>query len=114
MNRQAGSGTVQAALFAQFGHPGWGTTDAGVQQDPTLIGAQNISYAASVLTLTGGAEILTGAGQVAELLMRPIRLPRNPGTTMLGFSTDASALADYACVLSIGLFPQGMGQDGSG
>jgi len=108
-NRRSGTGTIAGSFVFDFGNAGWGRDDSGVFVDPLNQGSQSLMIWNQVFS-AGGLDILTNNASVA---INPggVRIPRSPGV-FLGFLTTASALSTYTAQCTIGLFPNGLGQDG--
>jgi len=87
---------------------GWGIDDAGapVIDEPPVVLARWDSVEA-VVTVAGATEpAMTEAGDT--MVDVNIRIARG---ALLRFSTESAAAAEFQCLLLMGLFPSGLGQD---
>jgi len=109
MRRVSGTGDAEGIL--DIGLPnsmlGYGQDDSGgaitgIMFYPVAYWSQIITAGGmSFGTLLNGDSMWKGA----------IRLPRNPATG-LNFRSTSTALATYACMIMVGVFPTSLGQDG--
>jgi len=107
----SGTGTFSGALFTNYDArtQAWGVDDSGVAV--VVSNHQPVVRWGAIVANT----FSMGVSDLGEYpKFRPFRLLRgfNPGTS-LSFSSTASALVTFDCQLLLGLFPSGMGQDGS-
>jgi len=115
VTRTSGTGTFTGGLSISFptSQLGFGVDEAGVQVTDTPLFP--IAFFDTVVNWGGGVLGRT-AGVTDGYYRIPIRLPRPRlvGGLDLRFSTVASAIAVYQCMVVLGVFPVSLGQDGVG
>lgn len=112
MNRQSGSGTIEAGLYYQFGNRGWGIDQSGARVDPLTVGSGVLAVWDDFQSV-GSAEWGVQGDQVKILPKIPkVRLARTADTYLI-FHINTSATCEVNCVLTLGMFPNGLGQDGA-
>jgi len=86
-------------------HLGWGVDEGGaaVSQLPLFPIAR---FASLDTAITGFATFLDGQGNFWHPIM--MRIPRGQS---LSFKSQADAAATFRCIITLGLFPEGLGQD---
>jgi hypothetical protein len=109
LRRTTGSGTITGVLFANYPAQVMGISS----QEGGPVGAGITSNALAVWDsiITSNlidVGVLNEGGTLAKI---GIRMPRAP-TTQLVFQSESSAVATYDCLVMLGVFPVGLGQDG--
>jgi len=110
VRRVSGTGTVEALLNVNTAAAvqGWGVDDSG--SATTTIDPIFLAHWDTIVTIGVFDVVMNEGGQPYQ----PInwRIVRPPASdTAVQFSTDASALATYRCMVLVGVFPIGLGQD---
>jgi len=108
MARASGTGTVTAQLQTIYGaaQQGFGVDDGGAATGALTL-LQTHAYWDTLVT--GGTGLLRSEGPEAII---GLRLPRPSPTTELRFTSTSSAAATYVCLVTLGVFPVALGQDG--
>jgi len=106
MRRESGSGTIEATLFINDldVFMGWGVDDAGLAV--TQIRSRILAAWDTITVFSSDAVGLQGNEMpVARIGQRLTR-----GSSLI-FLTESSATSVYDCIMTLGIFPVGLGQD---
>ncbi len=108
LRRTAGAGGLDGAVFSYNGgtsQQAWGVDDGGggVQSQDPIPFALFTAIDASTSSPVG----VSGTGQVSV----PVNLRLPQGIVNVTLRTDAAAAATFRGYLTLGLFPEGLGQD---
>lgn len=110
VNRAAGAGALDGATLlnsAVAADHGWGVDDSGAGFGPGA-GLLLLARWTGLDSSIAGQDAHGIAGDGSVLVQIGQRIPRN---TVIRFNSDAAAAATFDCVVTLGVFPEGLGQD---
>jgi len=106
--RNTGGGTFTGTLEIAPNSAGWGESDDG---SPAAFASLIVASWKEVVTRGGTTVCLIDGGNTLARI--GLRLPRIGGVGQLvKFRSTSSLTSTYTCILQIGMFPVGFGQDG--
>jgi len=107
VRQESGGGTIQAILSLNAAQQtqGWGEDDAGV----AVVNSDQWALALWDTIVVGGRDTIATQESGSPLARLGIRMPFN---SQVRFETISSEAAVFDCQLTLGIFPNGLGQDG--